>query len=91
MPVSPEGMIFFGNVDDIVKEIDCALNEIKKAKVQPVLISTHTHEVGYRISVECKIRDRDQTTIRKLYTDCGWDRIGFGPYTNGYTQILLIC
>jgi hypothetical protein len=91
VPVSPEELIFFGNVDDIVKEIDCALNEIKKAKVQPVLISTQTHEVGYRISVECKIRDRDQTTIRKLYTDCGWDRIGFGPYTNGYTQILLIC
>ena len=91
MPVSPEELIFFGNVDDIVKEIDCALNEIKKAKVQPVLISTHTHEVGYRISVECKIRDRDQTTIRKLYTDCGWDRIVFGPHINGYTQILLIC
>ena len=91
MPVSPEELIFFGNVDDIVKKIDCALNELKKANVQPVLISTHTNEVGYRISVECKIKDRDQTTIRKLYTDCGWDRIGFGAYTNGYTQILLIC
>ena len=42
-------------------------------------------------SVECKIRDKDQTTIRKLYTDCGWDRIEFGPYINGYTQIALIC
>ena len=90
MPVSPEELIFFGNADDIVKKIDCALNEIKKAKVQPVLISTHTNEVGYNISVECKIKDKDQTTIRKLYTDCGWVRIGFGPYVNGYTQIVLI-
>jgi hypothetical protein len=31
VPVSPEELIFFGNVDDIVKEIDCALNEIKKS------------------------------------------------------------
>ena len=91
MPVSPEELISFGDVNNIVKEIDCALSQIKKAKVHPVLISTQTHEVGYKISVECKIKDRDQTTIRKLYTDCGWSRIGFGPYINGYTQILLIC
>ena len=91
MPVPPEELIFFGSADNIVKEIDCALSQLKKAKIQPVLISTQTHEVGYRISVECKIKDRDQTTIRELYTACGWGRIGFGPYTNGYTQILLIC
>ena len=91
MPVSPEELIFFGNADDIVREIDCALNQIKKAKVPPVLISTQTNEVGYRISVECKIKDQDQTTIRELYVGCGWDRIVFGPYTNGYTQIVLIC
>ena len=63
MPVSPEELIFFGNADDIVREIDCALNQIKKAKVPPVLISTQTNEVGYRISVECKIKDQDQTPI----------------------------
>lgn len=91
MPVPPEELIFFGNVDNIVEEIDCALKEIKKARAHPVLISAQTHEVGYKISVECKIRDRDQAIIRKLYTDCGWERVGFGPYSNGYTQILLIC
>ena len=91
MPVPPEELIFFGSVEGIVKEIDCALSQFKKANVHPVLISTQTHEVGYKISIECKIKDRDQMTIRKLYTDCGWCRIGFGPYVNGYTQILLIC
>lgn len=91
MPVPPEELIFFGNVDDIVKEIDCKLNEIKKAKVRPILPFPETNEVGYDISVECKIRDSDQMTIRELYTTCGWNRVVFGPYTNGYTRILLTC
>ena len=90
MPVSPNGMNFYGNIDEIVSEIDRQLQNIKERRTPAVYIEQENLFV-YRISIRFRITLSTEEGIKRIYKNAGWQTVSVVSGTRSGTSVVTLC